>query len=275
MIDPLEQTIMTDFVTDNGYEWAFLYFRALMFNANYEESIDSNDDAKLNSDEQKQFVKRYWGSIEKHVTEIDHDYLDEIFEAWCGDEANKLTLPEFTDIAVVHAGETDQLSANTIYLCTEPLVDTDVVKSIFAEHLQTVMLKANQAISKKALFSEFQQGGGIEKLHKYERWLDAALLADMLAAVDSDKYDRLDIFVDLMSTQKACWAAFQKTFGGVEELHTMKLRENTEEQDADNYDESNYDRTELKPAFDRIGVYVKQGRGLIQNVANGKLAGVR
>lgn len=244
-----------------------------MFNETYEvgDVTENSDDV----DDQARFVRRYWGSIVNYIDDIDYDTLGELFEHWCEDEAAKLTLPEFTNIAVVEAGQTGQLVANTIYLCTDQSIDSVIANEIYAEQLQAVLAKANKELRQKALFSEFQQGGDQEKIHRYERWLDAALLADMLTYVDSTSYDRLGIFVDLLATDKPCWAGFQKVFGSVGHFHTTKLHKKTSTQSDTEYDEANYDKTELKPAFDRIGTYVRQGRGLINNVATRKLAGVR
>ncbi|WP_157976744.1 hypothetical protein [Parahaliea mediterranea] len=277
-LNPLDQTVMGDFVTSNKYEWPFLYFRAVLLSEHldWSESDTHSDDKQ--STEQLRFLNMYWGSITEYIRDIDYDDLTEIFEEWCANIGKHLVLPTYNSIQIADTSSTTDFNPNTIYLSATKAQSSELLQQIYKPHLDKALIAINKELDKKTLFSEIERTRNRNKLHGYEQWLDTVLLYNMNVYVDGNGHDRVRTFLDICESGKECWQSFIRRYG---EQYSLLVESSTRDENGclvlrekAKLAVKNV-KTELKLPFDALDKTYASGMALLTNIEQGKFQASR
>lgn len=276
--NPLDQTVMGDFVTSNKYEWPFLYFRAVVMSEHLDWSESDTHSDDKHSTEQLRFLNTYWGSITEYIRDIDYDDLTEIFEEWCANIGQHLVLPTYNSIQIADTSSTAGFSPNTIYIPATKAQNPALLQQIYKTHLEKALIAINKELTKKALFSEIEQTRNRNKIHSYEQWMDAVLLYNMNAYVDGSGHDRIQTFLDICESGKECWQSFIRRY---REQYSLLVKSTFRDNNGSLVllEKSKLTvknvKTELKHPFDALDKTYASGMALLMNIEQGKFKASR
>jgi hypothetical protein len=262
MTDILSSTKMNEFVVFNNYQLPYLYFRALIFAADYEVKEQVSHDGQLTSSLKLTELNDFWGDLADYWVDSELDALAQGFESWCKDKLKSLTVESVTNIQFISSSDSKNNPVGTAYIVLDENKNIAAINETYKKELTDALTVINKKLKGKTLFSELTSYGSHNKVDNYELWLDAVLLADCNTKVGGS-HDRLTTFLDIISTNKPCWNDFKKRYGrGVQ----VRIK-NSDNPIHSEYDKSEYNDIILfKEAFDVIDGYINSGNELLKGI---------